>query len=243
MYLGFINDSEFGNVFFYCRKGMRSVRMKLGRMGQIEITVPEGRYPKSGLISLVHEHRDRIRTMQAKRSDMQPQFHEGQVIPCLRHHLEIIRKPSDSIYYDFGFDRTRQCFLIKVPHNCDFSKGTVTSTIKKCMKQLGKVHAPELIIPIAEQLALEKDCTVKSFEIGNGLKKLGHCTADKVISLSCMLIYYPEELVKYVICHEFAHLKEMNHSPLFHAECNRLCNGREKELERKLRAYNTSYIQ
>ena len=69
-------------------------------------------------------------------------------------------------------------------------------------------------------------------------RKLGHCTTKPVIQLSRNLMFLPEPLVRYIICHELAHLTHMNHSPQFHALCNQYCNGKEKELERQLRQFH-----
>jgi len=69
------------------------------------------------------------------------------------------------------------------------------------------------------------------------MRKLGHCTSKKVIQLSRNLMFMPEELIRYIICHELAHLTHMNHSPQFHALVDEYTGGREKELERQLRQF------
>jgi predicted metal-dependent hydrolase len=43
----------------------------------------------------------------------------------------------------------------------------------------------------------------------------GSCTATRRISYSTKLLLMPQEIIDYVIIHELAHLKEMNHSPKF----------------------------
>ena len=44
---------------------------------------------------------------------------------------------------------------------------------------------------------------------------LGICTSKKNISFNTELIYYEEDVIKYVIVHELAHLKYMNHQKKF----------------------------
>ena len=236
MLCGYIEDEDFGRVLIYTRRGMRTFRAKWNKYEQLELTLPPG-VSKDRILQTLNSHRDGIKALREKLDSRPPRFHEGQVIPCLEKHLEIRRKAKDSQFYDFGFDPDAECFFVAVPLQCDIASSATERTIISCMKAVAQRFAHTYIIPLAEQVAQEKGCTVRGFEIGRGLKKLGHCTRERVISLSGNLLYYPEELVRYVICHELAHLREMNHSAAFHSECNRLCNGREAELELKLRAY------
>lgn len=46
--------------------------------------------------------------------------------------------------------------------------------------------------------------------------RFGSCNSDGNISFSYLLMLYPEEAIDYVVVHELAHLKEMNHSPAFY---------------------------
>ena len=51
----------------------------------------------------------------------------------------------------------------------------------------------------------------------------GSCNHRGGISLNWRLIFMPPEVVDYVVCHELAHLKEMNHSPRFWSVVETLC--------------------
>lgn len=51
----------------------------------------------------------------------------------------------------------------------------------------------------------------------------GSCSQHGGISLNWRLILMPLAIVDYVVCHELAHLREMNHSPRFWAIVGQLC--------------------
>ncbi|MDR2838309.1 MAG: M48 family metallopeptidase [Azonexus sp.] len=51
----------------------------------------------------------------------------------------------------------------------------------------------------------------------------GSCNARGGVALNWRLMFLPLPLVDYVVCHELAHLREMNHSPRFWAVVEQLC--------------------
>ncbi|MCL4747812.1 MAG: M48 family metallopeptidase [Burkholderiaceae bacterium] len=65
----------------------------------------------------------------------------------------------------------------------------------------------------------------------------GSCTADGSIRLNWRLIHLPERIVDYVICHELAHLVELNHSARFWGTVGELF-PEHREARRWLREHN-----
>ncbi len=55
----------------------------------------------------------------------------------------------------------------------------------------------------------------------------GSCSRRGVISLNWRLVQVPESVRDYIILHELAHLKHMDHSARFWAEVARICPGHE----------------
>ena len=51
----------------------------------------------------------------------------------------------------------------------------------------------------------------------------GSCTTDGVLSFSWRLILAPRHVMDYVVAHEVAHLREMNHGPRFWKLCEEIC--------------------
>jgi predicted metal-dependent hydrolase len=59
--------------------------------------------------------------------------------------------------------------------------------------------------------------TYNAFAISSAGTRWGSCTVAGNIRLNWKLVYYPLALLDYVVVHELAHLREMNHSPRFWA--------------------------
>src|SRR5690606_10397993 len=61
----------------------------------------------------------------------------------------------------------------------------------------------------------------------------GSCSSRGVISLNIALLFQPEDVVRYLLCHELAHTRHMNHSQRFW-RCVAQCEPRWRELDRAL---------
>lgn len=58
---------------------------------------------------------------------------------------------------------------------------------------------------------------VSGVGLSNAKSRWGSCNSRKQIRLNWRLIQAPPHVIQYVVCHEMAHLKEMNHSVRFYA--------------------------
>jgi predicted metal-dependent hydrolase len=68
----------------------------------------------------------------------------------------------------------------------------------------------------------------------------GSCNSRREVRFSWRLVKAPPPLVDYVVCHELAHLRHMNHSRDFWAEVGRLCPD-YKRLREELEATDHLY--
>ncbi len=56
----------------------------------------------------------------------------------------------------------------------------------------------------------------------------GSCAADGSLSFSWRIMMAPPPVINYLVAHEVAHLKEMNHAPKFWKLCTELCPDTER---------------
>jgi len=64
---------------------------------------------------------------------------------------------------------------------------------------------------------------VKRVTVRGQRTRWGSCSRRGTISLNWRLIQTPEDVRDYIILHELAHLRQMNHSDRFWREVERLC--------------------
>lgn len=63
----------------------------------------------------------------------------------------------------------------------------------------------------------------KAVRYKDTMSRWGSCTSDGTLSFSWRIMMAPPTVIDYLVAHEVAHLKEMNHGPKFWALCRELC--------------------
>ena len=228
---GYIEDKEFGKIHVELRRGMTSVRFTFHADGNLLMRAPLG-ISVAEMQRMVDIHREQLRRLPHPQS---VSFRFGQTIECFKCQVVIEsqnRMPGYILNHWEG-----DTLHLQIHQHADLDDDGIKRTISSVIGRAMDVQAHALILPFAQQIADELGLQPAGFEVGRGMRKLGHCTTKRIIQLSRNLMFLPETLVRYIICHELAHLTHMNHSPQFHALCNQYCGGKEKELERQLRQF------
>ena len=160
---------------------------------------------------------------------------DGLLIVIKRQHLH-----RDSILIK---QNSIESVTIAVGDGLDFDDIKTSQFISKALKRIARKNAARILLPRARQLSETLHCNPSAWEISSGSRILGQCSSTRCIKLSYMLIFLPQDLRDYIICHELAHLSEFNHSPRFHEICNIFLGGKEKELIKKLKTYHWPLIR
>lgn len=95
------------------------------------------------------------------------------------------------------------------------------------LKLLRKWARYSLVVRAAD-LAFQSGLDYRALSIRDQKSRWGSCSQGKNLSLNWRLILLDPTYQDYIIFHELAHLKEMNHGPRFWALLEKICPGAEK---------------
>lgn len=72
------------------------------------------------------------------------------------------------------------------------------------------------------------DRSARTIRFRDTTSRWGSCTSDGALSFSWRIMMAPPPVINYLVAHEVAHLKEMNHGPKFWKLCQELCPDTER---------------
>ncbi len=123
--------------------------------------------------------------------------------------------------------------FFKKPKNVD----TKNEELEKLKKQARKA-----IVPRVEHYASIMNVEYGRIAIRAQKTRFGSCSSKGNLNFNCILALMPEEIVDYVVVHELAHLKQMNHSKLFWAEVEKVLPDYKKR-RRWLKENGRKYME
>lgn len=126
---------------------------------------------------------------------------------------------------------------VRIGRDVNLEDPRLNGVISKLLLRAAYSLSPGVLTPLVEAEANRLGLKPSGIEISRGHVVLGHCSQRGVIAISCACLFLPRDLRRYIVCHELAHLTEMNHSARFHSLCDRYLEGREAELIRALKGY------
>jgi predicted metal-dependent hydrolase len=117
------------------------------------------------------------------------------------------------------------------------SASDLRPAVERHLRQLAARELPKRVLELAAQHKLP----VKRVMVRSQRSRWGSCSRSGTISLNWRLVQTPVFVRDYIIWHELAHLKEMNHSNRFWKEVERLCPD-YAEAERWLKVKGRGFL-
>lgn len=115
---------------------------------------------------------------------------------------------------------------------------TITAEEHQRLRREARRVIPAMVITLAQRHGF----TFNALRISSARTRWGSCSAKNNISISLYVMLLPEHLREFIILHELCHTRHHNHSAAFHALLDATLNGKEKALNRELKAYRIPHI-
>lgn len=204
-------DSEFGEITVTYRTGMRSIRVSVGTDGRLHASAPKYT-PLIAIKAMINASRGKLRAMFAHH--MNPALYtDGQQIGK-SHRLTIIpanvTKPEARIM--------GQNIMLRLPEHTKLESSDVQRLIRDRVIDALRIEAKAYLPRRLKELATRGDYTYERVRFSHAGTRWGSRSSTGTISLNIALMKLPDPLIDYVICHELAHTRHMNHSAAFWAE-------------------------
>lgn len=190
--IGFLIDDD----------GLRITAPKWVTIAEIEQAIRE---KQRWIFAKLNERRENF----ARRLQPQMQWCDGAALPYLGADiaLRIVATQAAGI----AFDAATRELTVCLP--ADAAEQQLKDRVQGWLQLEAKQLFAERLPLYAEKL----DVSYQSFALSSAMTQWGSCTVDGKIRLNWRLIHFALPLIDYVIAHELAHLREMNHGPRFWA--------------------------
>lgn len=180
-------------------EGLLVIAPRWVRLGDIEEAIRERR---EWIVRKSTEMAERQRQIAAKRIE----WCEGGVVPFLGQSITL-RVRDDVASPVFHADESE----LHLPQVRDANSTRMREQVQGWFQRQALRIFHERVDHYAQVLRVK----VKKIALSSSNSRWGTASADGSIRLNWRLLHFPVPVIDYVVAHEVAHLREMNHSPRF----------------------------
>lgn len=192
-----------------------TLRIDAGGQG-LRITVPPG-LRRGEVEKFLHRHQGWLEQRLAKVPD-RPQVRPGIKLPVYGVPHMIVHEPGKRGTVSVGSDENGPTLVIH---------GDRVHLPRRLTDYL-KREAKREIEALVEKHTAKVGRKAKAVRFKDTSSRWGSCTSDGNLSFSWRIMMAPRPVINYLVAHEVAHLKEMNHGPKFWKLCEELCPDTER---------------
>jgi predicted metal-dependent hydrolase len=192
-----------------------TLRIDAGGQG-LRITVPPG-LRRGEVEKFLHRHQGWLEQRLAKVPD-RPQVRPGIKLPVYGVPHMIVHEPGKRGTVSVGSDANGPTLVIY---------GDRVHLPRRLTDYL-KREAKREIEALVEKHTAKVGRKAKAVRFKDTSSRWGSCTSDGNLSFSWRIMMAPRPVINYLVAHEVAHLKEMNHGPKFWKLCEELCPDTER---------------
>lgn len=207
-----IHDEEFGKITIRRSAKATQVRLRVAPDGSLRASLPL--YAPLFLVKrLVASSRQQLRELLVQ-SAPTTHYTAGMRIGK-SHSLVVSEGPQLSV------KRGGQRITAILPLGLDLNDARVDKELRPVIQSALRLEAKSYLPKRLSYLATTMNATYQKVRFSHASGRWGSCNSEGVISLNIALMKLPFELIDYVIIHELAHTKFLNHSDDFWQEVER----------------------
>lgn len=201
-----IQDEEFGTITIRKSARAHQVRIRVAPNGTLRASMPLYA-PLFLLKRLIKSSRPELRAM-LKKARPRTTYTNGQKVG--KSHTLIVRAAPR-----FRVELSGQQIIITAPENTSLADSAFDQKIRpiiiSALRTEAKSYLPRRLRYLSEATGL----SYAKVRFSHASSRWGSCSSQKTISLNIALMKLPFELIDYVLLHELAHTRHMNHSDDF----------------------------
>ena len=123
------------------------------------------------------------------------------------------------------YDPQTHLCLLRLPADFSFKDRRSQLWLQKVVREVLRGMAKRIILPRLATFAKQYGYTYRRVFIKDLSSRWGSCSEHGNINLNLWLLLLPSQFVDYVLKHELAHLRHLDHSPQFWQEVDRMTGG------------------
>ncbi|MDQ5972510.1 MAG: hypothetical protein QG553_669 [Patescibacteria group bacterium] len=194
-----------GTVYVYKRRGAKNMRLSVNSDGKIRVSMPTWLPYQAGL-TFAQQKRDWLAT-QSQREVFKNDQRIGKY-----HTLRLISK-SEILNTKTRLLDTEAI----VYYGAAATESQIQTAAHDVAKRAAKAEAEQLLPQRLKTLANQYDFSYNALSVRHLKSRWGSCSSKHDITLNYYLMQLPWELIDYVLVHELAHTRHLNHSSAFWA--------------------------
>jgi predicted metal-dependent hydrolase len=201
-----IQDEEFGKITIRRSARASQVRLRVAPDGTLRASLPL--YAPTFLVKrLLKTSRVELRDLLAQ---SQPSIVYQNGMRIGKSHTLIV-EPSGS----FSVSRRGQQIIVRLPEYQSLGDPEVVRAVRDVVIAALRVEAKSYLPKRLSFLSEKYGLRYQKVRFSHASGRWGSCSSQGTISLNIALMKLPFELIDYVIIHELAHTRHMNHSSEF----------------------------
>lgn len=206
----YLDDHEFGAIAIRRYRTSRSIRIRVDSGGRMTATMP----PRTSLRILermINDSRDSLRNI-LRQTPSEPhaaRYRDGDIVGQT-HRIILLHGGTSS-----SANLRGKGIYWRVPEGADPTSSIHQDNLRPAVRHALDREAKDYLPRRLQELAGTGNFHYTSVRFGNAKSRWGSCSSRATITLNVALMQLPIDLIDYVLLHELAHTKHMNHSPEF----------------------------